>query len=158
MPWMDMSSVLANAYFTDTVTVIRRMQVMNSKGEASPLIMGTYDDIVSVVVPTGSNSLARNEAYENQSKAIQVITEFRLRGASKDAAHLNWLPDLVQWDGNTYIVKDLNDFSAFGAGFMAADCVLFNYNPKPAPEQIAAPLLMLDIPAQAGVRMMMGWL
>jgi hypothetical protein len=43
------------------------------------------------------------------------VTKFRLQGPS-----LGFQPDTVIWRGNEFIVRAIDDYSAYGAGFVQA--------------------------------------
>lgn len=134
-PTLDVTEVLTSPEFADEFRTIRRQQGVNAHGE--PYIIATWvfglrDGCVGVITPSSENSLVRADAYEAQSNSIQVITKFKLQGAVKDGQTIpegQWLPDLVKWQGNHYIVRTTNDFSRFGVGFIVADCLLFEYIP-----------------------------
>lgn len=156
MPWLDLSDVITDPFLADTFVVVRRMQIVNGQGETVIIPMGNFG-AVGVVTPTGNNSLVRAEAYESQADSIQIITMFRLRGASKDTAGINWQPDLVQWNGITYLIKTLNDFTRFGAGFIQADAIATDYNPAPSSEfNTIPPMLNWSLPRNSGMRLL-GW-
>lgn len=135
-PTLDVSDVLLSPEFADEFKVVRRVQAVNTHGE--PYILSTRvftrrEGCVGVLTPSGENSLVRADAYEAQSNSLQAITKFRLQGATKDGQVIpetQWLPDLIEWQANHYIVRTTNDYSRFGAGFIVADCLLFEYIPQ----------------------------
>lgn len=130
MPWIDVSDVVLDPTIAaETVAVLRRSQTINNFGEG-PIAVSTLSAIGSVV-PVGSNSLAREDAYSNQSKAIRFITAFRLRNMAESADGSLWQPDIVQWKGGNYLVKSVDDYSQYGVGMIAAECVLFDFVPPP---------------------------
>lgn len=137
MSFIDVSDVILDPMVADqVVTVVRRQQAVNAQGEdvvAETLVPG----VVAAVYPTGDESLVREEAFSAQNQTIAVCTIFRLRGQTRDAAGASWLPDLVIWDGNPYIVRSVNDFTRFGAGFVEAECEAFNWQQRPAEPQPA---------------------
>lgn len=156
MPWLDVTEVTLDPFLSDVITVIRRMQTVDVHGNVQIITMGSYN-AVGVVTPTDNNSLTRAEAYESQADSIRIITTFRLRGAAQDIAGVNWQPDLVQWNGNTYLIKSLNDYTRFGAGFVDADAIAIDYNPSPSAEfGITPPTLDWSRPANTGIRLL-GW-
>lgn len=130
MPWLDASEIVLDGDIAgEVITVLRRSQTVNDFGEGQ--IAVTILSAIGSVVPVGSNSLAREEAYQTSGKAIRVITSFRLRNASETADGSLWQPDLVQWKGGNYLVKSLDDYSQYGAGLIVAECVLFDFVPPP---------------------------
>jgi hypothetical protein len=137
MPTIDVSDLLVDPDLSDTFTVLRRQQVTGSTGTIS-LTTTTYSCVVGVIGPTGDNSLARQSAFETQGKSIQVLTKFRLQGAVQ-AGGLSYLPDVVQWGGDNFLVVSLSDFSHYGTGFVVADCTsmdLVDQAPLPAPPEV----------------------
>lgn len=114
-------------------TVIRRKQTVDANGLVS--VTTTKIPAVGAIFPTGDQSLVRMEAYEMQSKTITIVTPFRLRGVAKDQSGVDWQPDLVDiGDGGFFIVKDVNDFTKYGAGFIQAECASTDYVAPPEPE------------------------
>lgn len=79
--------------------------------------------ICGSITPTGDNSLVREEAYEAQLESILVITPFRLRGPSKDNQGNSFQPDIVLWNGNSFVVRTLKDWTSYGAGQVEAECI-----------------------------------
>lgn len=132
-PWLDLSASINEPQFQTNFVVLRRQQIVDTHGQPQTVVIGRYQAL-GVITPTGSNSLVRADAYESQMETIQVITMYRLRPASKDAQGITWLPDYVLWSGSAYVVRTLNDFAQYGAGFMVAECIQVNYNDVPTPE------------------------
>lgn len=135
-PTLDVTEVLLSPEFADEFQVVRRIQGTTTNGEpyiARTDIFKYRDGCIGVVTPSSENSLVRADAYEAQSNSVQVITKFRLQGAAKDGKAVpatQWLPDLIVWRDNHYIVRMTNDYSRFGAGFIVADCLLTEYIPQ----------------------------
>jgi galactose-6-phosphate isomerase len=133
MPDIDVSDLLFDSDIAgEAFSVIRRQEVVGGNGVATltvtTLPLAGDPAIVGSVTPTGDNSLVRAEAYSTQSNTIKVITEFRLRGPSKDAAGQSFQPDIVLWNGNHFVVSTLNEWTSYGAGFVEAECTSFDFN------------------------------
>ena len=120
MPTIDVSDLTEDPDLADTFTVLRRQQVTGTNGTIS-VTTTTYPNVVGVVGPSGDNSLARQAAFETQGKSIQVITKFRLRGATREAGNV-YQPDVVVWGGDNFLVVSVSDFTQFGVGFVSVDC------------------------------------
>lgn len=121
MPQMDISHVLLHPMIAgERFTVMRRQETVNNLGKS--VITATSVTAIGSVVPTGDNSLVREEAFQTQAKTIKVTTKFRLRGVSKDAGALNYQPDIVVWKGNNYLVRTVDDYTQYGAGMVEAEC------------------------------------
>lgn len=108
--------------------VVRRGSATNANGQVVVTSQVITTGLVGAIYPVGDNSLMREEAFQSQMNAIEVVTTFRLRGASKDLDTGNeFQPDLVFYKGAYYAVRTLNDFSSYGAGFIQAECIQFDW-------------------------------
>jgi galactose-6-phosphate isomerase len=116
MPALDVSEILTDPDFAESLTVIRRDQAVNSHGRAVSL----PEEIPITGVVTGGSSagLRRAAEYGVNTRAIMVHTQFELRDT-----HRGELPDLIIWKGTRYIVDRVADYSQYGAGFTSADCL-----------------------------------
>lgn len=135
MPQIDVTDVLTDPMVAgEMFTVIRREEVINNFGESvlapKTITKDAYGNFINgSISPTGDNSIAREDAYQTQSKGIKVITSFRLRGPSKVGVK-SYQPDIVVWAGNNFEVRSLNDYTSFGVGMIEADCVGIDYIDK----------------------------
>lgn len=116
MPTLDVSDILTDPDFAESLTVIRRDQAMNSHGRGAVLPCETT--ITGVVTGGSSAALLRAAEYGANSRAITVHTQFTLRDTRKGE-----LPDIIVWKGMQYIVDAVADYSSYGAGFTSADCI-----------------------------------
>lgn len=132
MPLLDIAELLTDPDLAAVAfSVTRRQQVMGSNGVAS-VVTTDIPNLFGAVYPTGDQSLTRDEAYETQASSIHVVTTFKLRlAAEKIDDSTSWLPDLVLWKGNHYLMKASDDFTQYGAGFVSADGILFEFMPEP---------------------------
>lgn len=130
MPELDIASVvLLNPVIAATrFQIVRRRSWTDSNGQ-SRISAQTVWGIGSVTSP--GNPLDRGDDYQSQPATIDVVTGSFLRVATLDDDGVNWQPDLILWQGNHYLVNKVDDFSQFGAGFVAASCDLFEYQPTP---------------------------
>lgn len=131
-PWIDVTEVLLDpmvAGEVGDVYAVRRLQHVSQGGIVSALRQ--VFAIVASITPTGDNSLAREEAFQTQSKSIKVITGFLLRGVSGHKNGQKFQPDLVWWKGDYYLVKDVSDFSSYGGGLIEADCSSIDFEDEP---------------------------
>lgn len=123
LAWLASDSMVAGEAFS----VVRRRTWTDANGQVqteSVVIPG----IVGGISPVGENSLLREEAFQTQMNAILVITEYRLRGASLDpGTGEKYQPDLVFYKGSYYELRTLDDYTSFGAGFVAAECMQITY-------------------------------
>lgn len=114
----------------NTLLLIRRPQAVNNYGES----VDANDPIAIIgsAYPTGSNSLVREAAFSSQTDTITVCVRYPISGPSEDAQGKKYDADIIGWKGNFYIVKDVNNFSAYGPGFVEAECEAIDYNIKRA--------------------------
>jgi hypothetical protein len=159
MPDIDVSDLTFDSDIAgEAFGVIRRQEVVGNNG-VSVLTLTTMpaagqSAIVGSITPTGDNSMVREEAFQTQAETVTVITAFRLRGASKDTNGNFFQPDIVvRSDGSQWIVKSLKSWASFGAGFVEAECVSFDFNAVVA---AAAAELTLDLAIQANVELFPG--
>ena len=117
MPTLDVSDVPICAEFSDTFEVLRRPEVISEHGRAYIRRGDAPQIAVGTIYPTGDNSLVRQEDYQTGAKTITVVTPFRLRTASE-----GFQPDYLMYRSTMYIVKKVNDWSPYGAGFIEAEC------------------------------------
>lgn len=131
MPQIDVTRLTRSPMIAGSAfQVQRRRQVVNRFGET--VTRTTLLDGVGAVYPSGDNSLVRQADYEVQANTITVVTTFRLQGAAA-VGSTNYLPDLVIWNGNPYLVSTVNDFSQYGAGFIEAECSSQSMVDNPSP-------------------------
>lgn len=107
----------------DKFDVMRRVENVNISGE-SVLSVSATTGIYGVVKPIGDR-LDRRADEDTDQKDLRIFTKFALRGEARDGIPTNWKPDLVFWHGNNFLVKDVRDWGAYGVGFIAAECNLF---------------------------------
>lgn len=115
MPLLDVSDVLLDPDFAQTISVIRRSESVNNFGRTD--LTSTQTDGIIAVVTSGQSRLDRGADVDVSPNTIVVHTQFRLRGEAPGVK-----PDLVIWHGNRYLVNKANDWSDFGAGFIMAEC------------------------------------
>ena len=130
MSFLDVTDLLldpdiAGQFFT----IIRRREQINISGQGVPaqppeIVTPVYGS----VTPTGDNSLLREVAFQTQMKTIQVITQFRLRGATVEpTTNQQFQPDLIKWRGDHYVVSIVNEFTQYGNGLIVAECIETDY-------------------------------
>lgn len=116
MPLLDVTEVIVDPDFMDTMTYTRNTQV--------PIGNGRYENqqvtlpAAGVITMDRGSIINRIEAgsYVDGSILIHTLTRLRVKGAEFDS-------DSVTWNGTTYTVKSIGDYSRYGAGFIWAVCV-----------------------------------
>lgn len=113
MPELDVSDAFGEELL-DTFTVIRRVETLiNGR---STTVETPFRNVEGVVAPTAPDDLQRLPEGDYMNKALTIITQFRLQGPSP-----NYKADEIEWpanSGNRYLVRVVDDFSAYGAGFV----------------------------------------
>ena len=116
MALLDVSSILLDPDFVDTFDVIRRAQSFDAHGR-SVLTNQTFGKVSGVVTANSPSDLDRREDYQSMTRSISVVCQFHLRGETT-----GYTPDLVVWRGDNYLVKHVDSYPQFGAGFFQAEC------------------------------------
>lgn len=113
MPLLDVSEVLDDPYFQDTLTLTTATIVVGDNGRSveTPVIT----PIVGVVQSDkGRNRILIAEGV-NVVGSIEVHTRVRLTsgGTGREA-------DQLTWNGRDYIVRHIDDYSRYGDGYICA--------------------------------------
>lgn len=117
-PQLDVTDVLTDPDFFDQLICIRNLEEVNAQGQSvitQPV--GGPITFYGVVTSEQGDILERLAGAERIVGTILVITKFRLTDG-----RLNQTADIVQWAGTQYTVKQVNDYSRYGQGFMEATC------------------------------------
>ncbi len=117
MPLLDVSEVLTDPDFADTIKVYRQAVTISDTGRSirSESIFKT----IAVVTPDQWSTLQRQAEGSNVSETITIITQFRLI-PSMDG----YDADEIVWNGKRYVVTAVGDCSRYGAGFVEASAEL----------------------------------
>lgn len=122
MPLLDVSDILLDPDIVETLTIQRRQANVGSNGRATKTVTTITPAPVGSVQPQDAGDLERGSDQQNLPKEIQVITQFRLRGASQDGQGNEYQPDLIVWQGDSYQVDSIEPWTAYGAGWVVAKC------------------------------------
>lgn len=117
MAMLDVSAALANPYTLDSFSVLRRQQTVNNYGEMKIDVV-TTPNVRGVVYPESLNDMYRRGEAQTQTKTIVVITRFSLRGESETVDRVEYQPDIIQWNGDNFLVIRVEDYSRFARGFI----------------------------------------
>lgn len=114
MPRLDVSDAF-DPDFMDPLVCKRQTQTVGNNGRAVDAEAQT--PFSGVVTNENGDTLQRGSDAARVAATIVVTTPFTLRmaGAGVDA-------DVVAWNGRDYTVASLNDYSTYGAGYVAAKC------------------------------------
>lgn len=122
MPLLDVSDVLSDPMFADVLTLYRSTETVSGHGRG---VLSTVTSTISGVVTSADGDvLARLPEGDRTEGSITVHTVTVLTSGQGSIG-----PDELDWAGQRYIVRIVNDYSRYGAGFVCATCVLKQINP-----------------------------
>jgi galactose-6-phosphate isomerase len=127
MPLLDVNKVLASPNFRTSFVVTRRNSGVDNHGRTS--VTTTQFTVVGVINPYGDNTQERPSEYAAGHKSMVVYTPFRLRAQSQA-----FLPDLITYRGDDYLVRAIEDFTQYGRGFVQAYCTSQDLQDSPPQE------------------------
>lgn len=111
MPMLDVSFVLLDPMFTDAFTLIRRAEVIDEKGR--PELASTYfRGLTGVITQSDPSKLQRESDFGSVPRVISLVTKVAVRGLV-----VGYQPDLIVWNGTSYLVDNVSPYSRFGDGF-----------------------------------------
>jgi len=115
------SQVVLDPLLADTFTVVRRTETRDTHGRS---VKGDqrFIGVVGVVTAISPNNLDRHEGYQVQGRAISIVTQFRIQGESS-----GFQPDIVLWRGSQFVVKAIDLYPQFGAGFVQVEAVSMDH-------------------------------
>ncbi len=123
MPLLDVSDILLDPDFADTITVYRQAESLSDQGRAVRT-QTTFPNVVAVITPDMWSTLQRAAEGSNVSETITVITQFRLTSSTD-----GYDADEILWNGKRYVVVAVGDCSRYGAGFVEASASLKGMSP-----------------------------
>lgn len=119
MAQLDVTEILLDPDFMDTGLVCKRsVQAIGDNGRATNVVTST--PFAGVVTSDKGDILERIAGGERKKGSITIHTMFRLTAGSGEES----IADVVTWQGRDYTVANVNDYSHFGSGFVAASCDL----------------------------------
>lgn len=110
--FLDVSDVLLDPTFTNTFTVNRRVEVIDSNGRPS-VTTTVYPNVIGVICAASNNDLMRLPEDDQMGRNMSVVTKFHVQGPSPGVK-----ADTIVWHGDTYIVKYVDVYTQYGAGFV----------------------------------------
>ena len=117
MPLIDVSDLLTDPDFVQSIVITRRAQSVDNTGR------GVESDSTLTIIgcvtigPLDPMIFGTDATYSR--KSIAVHTRAQLYDATT-----GFSADLVTFEGNTYVVKQVYPWNQFGRGFYAAQCEL----------------------------------
>lgn len=118
MPFLDVTDVLLDPDFLDTtLSVTRNAQTVTDGGIAVDTT--TTTSFYGVVTSLNGSVLQRVAEGEHIEDTITIHTPYRLI-----AGQAGYDADVVNWQGRQWTVTNVNDYSTYGRGFVAATCTM----------------------------------
>jgi hypothetical protein len=120
MPLLDVSFILDDPDFADTIMVTRRVETVGAdgRGTVTPETFPT----VSAVVTQGNGDTLRMMPDGSSLEGVIVVHSRMPLVAETETTQ----PDIVTYMGQDYQVTQSNDWSRFGGGFTVSVCKLRN--------------------------------
>lgn len=118
MPELDVSEALLDPMLTDNFDVIRRIQNIGDNGRATTQNQ-TFAGRFGVICAASPNDLERLEDSQRMGRNLSLVTQFQLHGPAEQSG-VDYQPDVVVWGGDQYVVKHVDPYSRYGAGFIQA--------------------------------------
>jgi hypothetical protein len=113
-PFINPSVLLLDPQFTDNFSVIQRAQTINNYGEVTTTNV-TLLNILGVVTPTTPADLRRVPEYQRGDRNLTIYTRQHLNSAATGLQ-----PDLIKWRGDTFVIRLLLPWTAYGPGWVKA--------------------------------------
>lgn len=137
MPAFDVDDAFDPEFF-DTFTLIRRLETVGNNGRPTTVDTTTPNQY-GVVTAATPNDLQRLPEADLSLKSITITTKVRLQLASPGSGGSSYKADYVQWAGNTYQVKLVEDYSRYGEGYLWAIAQSIDYTPAaPTPNPVVS--------------------
>jgi hypothetical protein len=124
MPSVDVTELLVDPDFAETVQVIRRQETITDKGRVQT-VNQTFN-VVACVQPQSDQPMIRGPDQQNLPQLIEVISQWRLRGIAP-----GYQPDLVLWNGTQFVVNKVYNWGHYASGFVVAECSSMDHLDQP---------------------------
>lgn len=117
MAFLDVDDILTDPDFADTLVCERNSQAVGNDGLA--VLVTRKQSFTGIVTSNSGDILDRLTGGERIRGSITVHTAYRLQDGSS-----GYTADIIEWRCKRYTVSQVNDYSHFGRGFVAANCDL----------------------------------
>jgi len=113
-PTLSVDEVTLDPIFTDWIVVKRRPVTINQYGEN---VIGPVVEtrVAAVVTVAHGNDLDRLDDNQRMGRNLSIVIRHPLRGPAP-----GYQPDTIRWQGDDYVVKTVDPYPQFGAGFVQA--------------------------------------
>lgn len=117
MALIDVSELMTDPDFTNTISLTRRTQTISDYGET--VLTGITGDATVVVQAGNGETLKRNPEYSVMTDWITIYAKIDFRADGN-----GYYADKITWGGRTFQVKTVTDFMNWGDGYTRADCLI----------------------------------
>ena len=114
MALLDMSDALLDPMFLDAFKVLRRQEAIDDNGR-SVTTTKTFNPVYGTVTMSSPSDLDRAADYQMATRT--VVLKFQLQ-----TEVTGFQPDVIVWRGDNYLVRHVDYYPQFGAGFYQAEC------------------------------------
>lgn len=117
MALIDVSELMTDPDFTNTISLTRRTQTISDYGKT--ILTGTATTITAIVQAGSGEVLKRNPEYSVMEDWITIYAKFDFRADGN-----GYYADLITWNSRDFQVKTVTDYSNWGDGYTRADCLV----------------------------------
>lgn len=118
MPTLDLSEALLDPLTGDSVTVVRRRQLVSDSGRAE-MVEQQIPGVFGVINAAGPDTLDRLKDMESMGRVLTFVTRFKLWGPA-EVQNTQYQPDVVQYRDTEYTVVEIDPYPQYGSGFVQA--------------------------------------
>ncbi|MBC8950249.1 head-tail adaptor [Xenorhabdus sp. TS4] len=122
MPFLDVTDVLSDPDFCDTSLTVKR-RVTRVDNDGFPTTDDTVRQFAGVVTVDRSVEAQIRMSGQTVTGNILIITTERL--IAGETGHAG---DIVTYQNREYLVKSVDPYTAYGAGFVQAHCELLPFD------------------------------
>jgi hypothetical protein len=98
----------------------RRIETIDATGDQN--FTTQYLTARGVITLGTPNDETRDPDFTFGQKNIEVVTRIRLRSVAETINNITYQPDIVLWRSDSYLVRTVEDRSAFGPGWVVCEC------------------------------------
>jgi len=127
MPMLDVSDAILDPMFCSRVCITRRPYI-NDATQGGKVVITPTECFFNGVITQGSPSAFQQTADAQNAKAVITVHAYRFQlfdPITLASTGAMYQPDLVNYNGNIYIVDRVLNWSQYGAGFTQAEASLY---------------------------------
>lgn len=132
---LDVSDAIEDSNLNSTFDVLRRAETVGDDG-FSTTKDECFRNASGVVCAASGNDLERLDDQQRMGRHLSIVTKFPLRGPSRDRQQQSYQPDIVQWQGDSFVIQALDPYPHFGDGFVQAICGSIDLADRPPPSKV----------------------